>query len=307
MATHVYIANSLNQDVYVLPAEKTGWMLGDIGFNVAMLATGLTEIRGVVMAGELPAALNTVKDLYNFIKIVAALGGGMFGAASSVTKVTEAVLSQVKAQSIRVPAGQVVDVLNLGSFSNYTSLSGIFSWLADAETFDMLVMTGDGTQVTLASTNTDYSWIVQGDRLVRSVYGTTWQPDPAAGVCLFNTGDFVPAGSYQQTCTDIKVQLTCQARAQDGTLRPASLDLTALSDVSFSNINGSLVADGDTASPNGFVPAGSYTLSCSDVTVELTCQAQKSDGSYQAATLNLTSLGAASLTNQNGVLVSQAA
>ncbi|HEV2146370.1 MAG TPA: CVNH domain-containing protein [Longimicrobiaceae bacterium] len=307
MATHVYIANSLDQDVYVLPAEKTGWMLADIGFNVAALAVGIGEIRAVAMAGELPATLNTVKSLYYFLKIVASLGGSMFGAASAVTKATEAVLAQVKAHSIKVPAGQVVDVLSLSSFSNYTSLSGVFAWLGDAETFDLLVVTADGKQVTMVSTNTDYSWVVQSDRLVRTVYGTTWQPDPAAGLSLFNTGAFVPAGSYRQTCKDFKVMLACNARTQDGTLSPASIDITALTDVSFSNVDGSLVADGDTTRPNGFVPGGSYSRSCSDVSVVLSCQAQKADGSYQAATLDLTSLRSVSVSNQNGVLVSQAA
>jgi hypothetical protein len=209
MGTNVYIANSLNQDVYVLPAEKTGWMLADLGFNVATLFAGVGEIRDVVLLKELPQALDTVKDLYNFLKIMAALGGGMYKVGSGATKVSTEVLAQFKSNSIKVPAQQVVDILNQSSFSNYTSFSGIFASLFDADTFNLLTVTDDGAQVALVSTNPDYSWIVESDRVVRSVYGTTRTPNPSAGLYLFNTGCFVPPGSYQQTSKDVKVTLTC--------------------------------------------------------------------------------------------------
>jgi hypothetical protein len=303
MSTHVYIANSLNQDVYVLPAEKTGWLLGDVGFSVALLATGATEIRLLGMASELPTALRTVRDLFIFLRIMS----GTYGSAQNISKFSQQVVDQVKNNAIKIPAGQVVDVLDQGFLSTYTSLSGVIGQIFSADTFNLLVMTDDGKQVALASTNPDYSWIVQGDRLVRSAYGASpWQADPGAGVYLFNAGDFVPPGSYQQTCKDIHVTLTCSAKARNGSAHRASFDLTAhSSDVSLSNVDGSLVVDNDTASANGFVPGGSYTQTCSEIKVELTCQAQKGDMTYQAASLDLTNFESADVSNNNGVLVNE--
>jgi hypothetical protein len=294
MGTHVYIANGLNQDVYVIPSQKPEWMLADLGFNVALLMMGLIELKSAIGLADLPQTVRTVDNLWQFATVLIDLGiKRVYPLANRVKVIADQMMDQFRAVSLKVPAGQCVDVLNLSSFSNYTSLSGNFSQFLNVSTFHILAVTDDGKNVAFGNTGSDHSWIIQEDRMVRSLYGgSVWLEDPHSGTILFNIGDFVPHGDYKCSCKDIKVMLTCKPRANNGTpCYGVSVDLTmARGDISFSNINGSLVVDNMRARSKGFVPGGTYTDSTLDIMVQLTCKAQKLDGSWQPASLNLTNL-----------------
>jgi hypothetical protein len=67
------------------------------------------------------------------------------------------------------------------------------------------------------------------------------------------------------------------------------------------NDDGVLKEDG-TASPTGFIPAGSYKLTCRNIKVALTCDAKTEAGNWISAGFNLTNVAEADLCNDNGIL-----
>ncbi len=114
-------------------------------------------------------------------------------------------------------------------------------------------------------------------------------------------GNYVPNGSYKLTCNNINVKLTCKAQKIDGNWINASFDLTDVSNVDLWNDNGVLKNSG-TVKPSGYIPAGSYKLTCKNINVKLTCKAQKIDGNWIDASFDLTNVPEADLWNDNGVL-----
>lgn len=115
---------------------------------------------------------------------------------------------------------------------------------------------------------------------------------------------FVPAGSYAQTCRNIKVTLNAKARKINGSWVPANLDLTGLAAADIENLDGVLHNTGKDAPTQGFVPGGSYAQTCSNIQVILTCEAQKLDGSWHPAGLDITHVPPpGDIANMDGVLV----
>lgn len=112
---------------------------------------------------------------------------------------------------------------------------------------------------------------------------------------------YVPAGSYRFTCTDIKVTLTCQAQKKDQSWIPATFDLTSAVLLDLANMDGVLKNQGPSI-PVSYVPEGSYKLTCRNISVILTCLAQKKDQSWIGASFDLTSSTVVNLDNMDGVL-----
>jgi len=117
---------------------------------------------------------------------------------------------------------------------------------------------------------------------------------------------FVPAGSYAQTCRNIKVLLSAKATKANGSQTYASLDLTDLTAADIENLDGVLHNTGNDAPTKGFVPGGSYSETCTNIQVILTCEAQKQDGSWVATGLDITYVvPPGDIANLDGVLVNQ--
>jgi len=113
---------------------------------------------------------------------------------------------------------------------------------------------------------------------------------------------FLPLGSYQLTSRNIKVELTCDAFDGSGVPKAANLDLTNLVNPDVWNNNGNLQMTDKYQLQDGFQPGGSWKQSCSNISITLSCEAQKNDGSWVAAIFDLTNLSSADLWNDNGVL-----
>jgi hypothetical protein len=174
---NIYVANNSAQDIYVLAAPGTAWTIADVVTNTALMLTGVGELKAFASAGELPAAINTIGDLYKALRVGAALvraGGRGYEAG-------EAVVTAFKNNSIDIPAGQYKNVRDQGTLSTYLNPSGIAGMMG-AQTVSLTVMSADGLQVAQFSSGPDDSWIATGSQtIVRSVYGTLWDQDPAAG------------------------------------------------------------------------------------------------------------------------------
>lgn len=180
----VYLANDSGQDIYVMASLNPDWAIADFIVDIGLLAYGVSEIRAVVAAAELPAELKTLRDLYEFVKISGTLLGGMVATGSRPGEAALAVLDAFKKTAVCIPAGEYKDVEHDSVLSIYLSADGIAS-LFGAETVSVMVMShvGDEVQLAMWNTGSDNSWIATKDKIiVRSKYGTIWEQDPVAGV-----------------------------------------------------------------------------------------------------------------------------
>ncbi|KAI0884571.1 uncharacterized protein GGS22DRAFT_144192 [Annulohypoxylon maeteangense] len=177
----VYMANGSGQDIYVMASLNPEWAIVDFIVDIGLLYVGVEEIKGVVMAAELPETLATFRDLYEFLNIARKLIMGMIAAGTRPGEAAMALLDAFKKTSIRIPYDEYKDVERDSILSIYLSADGVAS-LVGAENVSVMVMSGDGKQLAMWDTNADHSWIATKDgKIVRSKYGTIWQQDPAEG------------------------------------------------------------------------------------------------------------------------------
>ena len=123
---------------------------------------------------------------------------------------------------------------------------------------------------------------------------------------------FVPAGSYQESATDISVTITAACLDSNKIPVQSSLSfntsqLNGICDIA--NDNGSLQLVSGTTSPvntyNPFIPAGSYQNSSSGLQITLSASCKTETGSSNSSSLAYSAAQAASLTdigNNNGSL-----
>lgn len=175
------MANNSGHEIYVMASLNPDWAIVDFITDIALLLVGVEEIKAVATAAELPAALNTFRDLYEFLKIAAKLLSGSFSVGSRSAEAALAMADAFKKVAVSIGNGDHKNVDSEGFLSIYLSASGI-AGLLGASTVSLVVMSADGKQVALWNTGSDDSWIATGrEKIVRSKYGTIWQEDPSAG------------------------------------------------------------------------------------------------------------------------------
>lgn len=115
---------------------------------------------------------------------------------------------------------------------------------------------------------------------------------------------YLPIGSYVDSCKDIKVILTCEAKNNAGDYVSASFDLTNSSSVGLVNNDGVLAEDDKYYERTKFQPDGPYTANCKNIKVALQCQASVGYGSYVSASFDLTpyTLTGVALANTGGTI-----
>lgn len=175
------MANDSGQDIYIIAAPNPDWAIADIVTDVALIFVGLTELKAVFTAAELPATIASLRDLYEFVKITGTLLSGSFSVGTRPTEAALKVIEAVKKNSIPIAAGDHKNIKDENFLSMYLNASGIAGMLG-ASTVSVMVMSGDGKQVALYNTPPDDSWIATREqKIVRSKYGSIWQKDPGAG------------------------------------------------------------------------------------------------------------------------------
>lgn len=180
MANKIHVANTLSQSIYVLPAKSTDWAITDLVTDAALFAVGIGEIRAVLSGVvRLPATLNTVADLYAFVKGAGTLLLGTFAVGSRSGEAVLELVRHFKDNAIEVPANGYRNVVE-SSLLDYFSPSGIAS-LAGASTVTLTVMSADGMRSAQFATANDLSWIATDARMVRARYGTLWEQSPGDG------------------------------------------------------------------------------------------------------------------------------
>lgn len=184
MSQHIYVSNHTQQDVYVLAAKSVDWTISDFLTDIALFAVGIGEIKAGLSVAELPANINTMRDLITVMKTIGALLSGTAAVGSRSAEAIKEVVEAFKKNSTKIPPGDYKDILDTG-FLDYLSPSGI-AGLLDADTMTLLMMAEEGKKIINFPTNIDYSWIVNSSDIVRSKYGTLSQEDPDAGRYLWS-------------------------------------------------------------------------------------------------------------------------
>jgi hypothetical protein len=179
MANNIHVANTLTQSVYVLPAKSTEWVIADLVTDAALFAVGVSEIKAVLTGAQLPATINSIADLFAFLKGAGTLLSGTIAVGSRSGEAVLELVRHFKENSVEVPANDYRNVLE-SSFLDYFSASGLAS-LAGAETVTLTIMSSDGLRTAQFGTNNDFSWIITEQGAVRAKYGTIWQPSPGDG------------------------------------------------------------------------------------------------------------------------------
>ncbi|MEI7867230.1 MAG: jacalin-like lectin [Candidatus Methylumidiphilus sp.] len=141
------------------------------------------------------------------------------------------------------------------------------------------------------------------------------QFQPAIWVQYASVAQYIPAGSYQGSSSEITIQIKAQCTPISGSPAASSLTYTTAQAVSIGdigNINGVLtIATGNSAIKNStnqfgqYVPAGSYQGSSSGITVTISANCLNVQGNSVASSLTYTTAQAANIqdiSNNNGVL-----
>ena len=178
----VYMANASDQDIYVIASLNPDWAIADFITDIGLLLVGVEELKAVTTTAELPEALVTIRDLYNFLKISAQLLSGTLSVGSRSAEAALALVEAFKKTSIPIASGDFKNVHDEGVLGIYLSADGI-GGLLGASTVSVMVLSGDGKQLAMWNSNSDHSWIATNEqKIVRSKYGSIWQQDPDAGV-----------------------------------------------------------------------------------------------------------------------------
>ncbi|TRM67979.1 hypothetical protein BD626DRAFT_109000 [Schizophyllum amplum] len=177
----VYMANASGQKNYVMASLNPDWAIVDFITDIGLLFVGVEELKAVTTAVELPEALVTIRDLYEFLKIAAQILSGTLSVGSRGPEAALALVEAFSKTSIPIDYGDYKNVKDEGVLSMYLSASGIAGMLG-ASTVSVMVLSGDGKQLAMWNTGADDSWITTDEQeIVRSKYGSIWQRDPGAG------------------------------------------------------------------------------------------------------------------------------
>ncbi|MEU8548947.1 hypothetical protein AB0C81_18500 [Streptomyces roseoverticillatus] len=182
---NIYVANHLEQDIYVMPVLDKNWLIADVVTDTALLTVGVGEIAAATGAA-LPAALSTFADLAQFLKVSAGVIGGTVSAGTRSADVVLELVEAFKKESLRVPAQESRNVREQGFLTTYFKPASGWFGMADFKTVDLTILTQDGKQTVEIDSGPDQSWIAMSEGVTRSVYGTVNDPDPQSETIAWN-------------------------------------------------------------------------------------------------------------------------
>jgi hypothetical protein len=176
---HIQVSNGIRSDAYVFLYESLGWSLTDIGFDIGMLVSGVSEVKAMLTGAEgaatLPKDIETAADVVKLIGFTAQLMSGTFGTASSSTNAVEKLMGMIRKISVSVPAGNSVDVADV-TFLDYLSPSGVAS-VFKAKSVELAIISNSGFYAGFTS-EADACWILGASHVARCADGQHWKEMP---------------------------------------------------------------------------------------------------------------------------------
>jgi hypothetical protein len=160
-----------------MAALDPDWAIVDFMVDVSLLLVAVGELKAAVTTMELPEALVTLRDLYEFLKVAASISLSTASASTRPADAALALLNAFKATGKTIADQGYMEVHDDNAL-NYLNADGIAAVLG-AQTVSVMAMSGDGKQLAMWNSGADQSWIATSShKIIRSKYGTIWEQDP---------------------------------------------------------------------------------------------------------------------------------
>jgi len=184
-SNEIHVANSTNEELILMVAPNSDWAIGDIvGSVVQLLASAASTV--VTLGGTAPTTFAALFSCINLIR------GGISAGFN---------LADVLKQNggISIAPGQVTEVFNRGMANPFKYLnSSQWGALFGGSDMTLAITNKSLTRQAVFNTNSDYSWIVTKNEVVRAKYGSLWQEDPGSGSYPFSIGaQLIPGQELQ--------------------------------------------------------------------------------------------------------------
>ncbi|MGB5960790.1 MAG: hypothetical protein WBG73_09055 [Coleofasciculaceae cyanobacterium] len=213
----IHVANDTSEEIYVLPAPNPDWVWGDLGFDIAtsiipsLFTGGAATAAGVAKATTAVRSLTTFQTILKQIQLIWQMTSGIrtvasqVGIAYNVYKVGREELrdqarkaqfelkSFLQENAVSIPAGDYKRIFDRWSPTRFITLSDISS-MFNSSNITLFVTNKSLSKIAKFNTNSDSSWILNGNEVVRAKYGSLWQEDRGAGFYRFSMFDTLPLG-----------------------------------------------------------------------------------------------------------------
>lgn len=162
----IHIANSTSSTVRVIVAPNMDWMIADLVVGGALIV-----VDGV-------GVISTVSDIMKIWNAISFQLDAISQAFKVKKLFDEKGLKIEPGQVLKVSEHDLANPLQYLSPSAWAALSG-----GSDMTLTIYVDSDDPKQMKLAqfNSNSDWSWIIQDNKVVRAKYGTLWQADEGEG------------------------------------------------------------------------------------------------------------------------------
>lgn len=176
---NIHIANNLSEDVLVFIVPNKDWAVADMMIDAVLASSTLSFVSlGKTMAEF--AVLTFQVSAYNTAMI-----SENETLLNGVKAFFEKFASRLKAQTVE----KVFDQTKLNPIK-YLSAS-TYGALLEASNMSIIILTPSLSKVAAFNTNSDWSWIVNDDGIVRAKYGKLWQEDREAGFYRWGTNNLL--------------------------------------------------------------------------------------------------------------------
>ncbi|GAA0381828.1 hypothetical protein [Bacillus horti] len=209
----IHVANRCGENIYVIPMPNKDWVWGDIGFTV--LTTILTFGEAAPAAAT---AINSLSRLQKAITLVKSILGNPYVKAIKYAaleyKIARNGLREVETEILRKAEAARKEIITflksegalikpnefkqVSNEKNYNPLRMIspsgWGGLFGASDAALFIATESLSRFALFNTNSDYSWIVEPNMVVRSKYGHIWESAKSEGYYRFSASDRLVEG-----------------------------------------------------------------------------------------------------------------
>ncbi|TFY83630.1 hypothetical protein EWM64_g387 [Hericium alpestre] len=122
----VFLANASGQDVYVMAGLYPDWPVAEFLNDISRLYVGVEELKGAtVEVLQLPEALITVRDLYEFLQVASKLLSGRIEIGSRSEEAAAILRDAFKENSILIFAGNDANLKDEELLRRYLNSNGV--------------------------------------------------------------------------------------------------------------------------------------------------------------------------------------
>lgn len=171
----IHFANELSEDVFILVAPNKDWAMADLVIDAALASSTLSFALLAKSFGDFTLLLLQLA-MYKATK------------DSDNESVRAGVKAFFKEFASCLPAQTVEKVFGQTKLNPVKYLSGsTYGALLNASNMSVIIVNQSLTKAAAFNTNSDWSWIVTEEGVVRAKYGKLWEEDRAAGFYSWGT------------------------------------------------------------------------------------------------------------------------